>query len=351
MNHLVTFVVAVVVFLHFKSLLSQVPQQNISDFEEILVQSFKVKLLKELGLSSVPNVSASKAPKIPTIYKNLVEAQNRKFRQLKEEEDDFDAKTKRIFLFPERVADVAQISGKTCAFKLNSVNSHLEIKSATLWFHITETPKSTGKVIHESHLVWLYKAFKVADPRELFHSQQLNNTGWYSVQISAVVKEWFSLFSKQDLSLDIAVNGPNTLEVGCWDGEANKPFLVVDTEEKKQLNRKRRNAGQKNVECNPTPPKTCCRHSMEVNFHDIGYDFIIYPQLLNIYACAGSCESHSFHKYPVRSQIFRRLDMENNTCCRPIKMAPLSVIFLDKDMNVLVDVIPDVQVLSCKCLI
>ena len=32
-------------------------------------------------------------------------------------------------------------------------------------------------------------------------------------------------------------------------------------------------------------------------------------------------------------------------------MAPLSVIFLDKDMNVLVDMIPDVQVVSCKCVI
>ena len=147
------------------------------------------------------------------------------------------------------VADVAQIAGKNCAFKSNSVNSNLEIKSATLWFHITETPKSTGSVIHESHLVRLYKAFKapgkVADPRELFHSQQLNSTGWYSVQISAVVKEWFSLFSKQDMSLDIAVIGPNTLEVGCGDGEANKPFLVVDTEEKKLLNRKRRNGRSK----------------------------------------------------------------------------------------------------------
>ena len=87
--------------LHFESLSSQFQGQNSFDDKQILEESFKEKLLKELGLSSAPNVSALKAPEIPAIYKYLVEAENRKIQEPVEKNDDFHAKTERIFLFPE----------------------------------------------------------------------------------------------------------------------------------------------------------------------------------------------------------------------------------------------------------
>ena len=96
------FAVFMILSLHFESLLSQFHKQNSSDDKQILAESFKQKLLKELGLSSAPNVSALKAPEIPAIYKYLVETENRKLQEPIEEEDDFHAKTKQIFLFPEK---------------------------------------------------------------------------------------------------------------------------------------------------------------------------------------------------------------------------------------------------------
>ena len=102
MNHLFLFAAVVVLSLHFKSLPSQSHKPYSYDADEIFVQSFKTKLLKELGLSSVPNVSAEKVPSLPAISKYFVEAENRKFDQPVEEEDKFHAKTKRIFLFPEQ---------------------------------------------------------------------------------------------------------------------------------------------------------------------------------------------------------------------------------------------------------
>ena len=81
----------------------QLHEQNLSDVERILVQTFKKKLLKEMGFSSVPNVSKIKAPKIPSFYKRLIEAENSKPIETSElDEDDFHAKTNRLFLFPEQ---------------------------------------------------------------------------------------------------------------------------------------------------------------------------------------------------------------------------------------------------------
>ena len=102
MNHLMIFAVFMILSLHFESLSSQFHKQNSSDDKQILEESFKAKLLKELGLSSAPNVSSLKAPEIPAIYKYLVEAENRKLQEPTEKDDDFHAKTKRIFLFPEK---------------------------------------------------------------------------------------------------------------------------------------------------------------------------------------------------------------------------------------------------------
>lgn len=104
MNHSILFAAVVVLSLHFKSLSSQSqkPYSGSHDADEIFVQSFKTKLLKELGLSSVPNVSAAKVPSLPAISKHFVEAENRKFDQPVDEEDKFHAKTKRIFLFPDQ---------------------------------------------------------------------------------------------------------------------------------------------------------------------------------------------------------------------------------------------------------
>ena len=106
MNHskiFFVFVILVILSFRHESFSCRFQGQGLTDTEQILVESYKKKLLKELGFSTVPNISAFKPPKIPQIYKYLVEEENRKYNQMVEEEDDgFYAKTKRIFLFPKQ---------------------------------------------------------------------------------------------------------------------------------------------------------------------------------------------------------------------------------------------------------
>ena len=254
--------------------------------------------------------------------------------------------------------------GKNYAFKLNSLYLNLDIKSASLWFHISGDPQFAVKTGDDPQVLNLYKAFKAPGKeirsRELFHSDKLNKTGWYSVEVSGLVKEWLYMHTKSDLSLDVVIKGAISLEVSGVDGEAAHqwltPFLVLDTEEKKQLYRKRRNAiaGLPVAgECDPKPPKTCCRHNLVINLYEMGFHFILYPERVNLYACAGSCQSHAFHSHGVRASIFRRMNrnLEHHTCCRPNKLGAMSVIYFLEDETVLMKTIPDVQVLSCSCFI
>jgi len=325
------------------------------------VQTFKKKLLKELGFSSVPNISAFKAVKFPPIYAHLVEAENSKLTQQSEEdEDDFHAKTKRIFLFPEEVASVTRTVGKSYIFKTNSEHSNLKVKAATLWLHIAEQPNSVGSSSHDLYHFSVYKGYKPPGKdvlaKELYRSEIVNVTGWYSVKVSAAVKEWFSINTKFDLSFDVAINGTKSIEVDRQVNGAEiplQPFLAVDTEEKKNRNRRRRAAEVDIGDCDSKSPNTCCRHNLVVDFDKISWDFVISPRSVNIYACAGICESMVHHLSQRRGMAFRQLKL-GNACCGPKRMAPLTLLYVSNSgegNKVVVKKIPDMRVLSCRCLV
>ena len=259
------------------------------------------------------------------------------------------------------VTSVTDLAGKNYAFKTNPRYLNLDIKSASLWLHISEDPESAVNAGDDPQVLHLYKAFttpgKEVCSRELFHSDQLNKTGWYSVEVTVLVKEWFSMRTKSYLSLDVAIKGAISLEVGDVDGEAAKqwrPFLVVNTEEKKQLTRKRRNPNLQvnDDECDPQPPKTCCRHSFPLEIR--GLDFIILPRKLTLYACNGSCQALAHHEHAHRANVLKKTDPTfiggNRTCCLPNKLGPITFIYLDESQSVRVKKV-DLKVLSCSCFI
>lgn len=103
MNQLMIFTLLIFLSSLSRSLTCRFHEQNFSDVEQVSVQAFKKKLLKELGFCSVPNVNKIKAPKVPSFYKRLIEEENSKPIQTSElDEDDFLAKTNQLFLFPEQ---------------------------------------------------------------------------------------------------------------------------------------------------------------------------------------------------------------------------------------------------------
>ena len=187
--------------------------------------------------------------------------------------------------------------------------------------------------------------------KEYFHSKQLNTTGWYSVDMSFVAKEWFSLHPAFDLSLGIAIKGTKVLEVGGISGatESMQPFLTVNTEEMRRVNRKRR--ASHSDECDSiTEPSNCCRrYNIEINFERIGWNFIIAPKTLNTSVCVGVCPKNSrLFSDELRAQVFINADKFLNPCCQPEKMAKVSILYFETIDKIRLSHTP-MKVLSCSC--
>lgn len=103
MNHMMILKLLVFLSSLNGSLTCRFHEQNFSDVERFSAQTFKKKLLKELGFSSVPNVNKIKVPKVPSFYKRVIEAENsRRIHTSELDEDDFLAKTNQLFLFPQQ---------------------------------------------------------------------------------------------------------------------------------------------------------------------------------------------------------------------------------------------------------
>ena len=246
--------------------------------------------------------------------------------------------------------------GKNYLFKWKSEWKRLEIKSATLWVPITEAAKPVGETEHQTHELSLYRGYesngKEMHAKEHFQTEQLNATGWYAVDMSFVAKEWFLLHPAFDLSLGIAIKGTKVLEVGGINGatEPMQPFLAVNTEEMRRVNRKRR--ASHSDECDSiTEPSNCCRrYNLEINFDRIGWYFVIHPKTLSTAVCVGSCHVPSLFFSSHRAQALKIANKFQNPCCQPERMDSKQMLYLNYNGTVDSKFVPLI-VLSCHCII
>ena len=89
----------------------------------------------------------------------------------------------------------------------------------------------------------------------------------------------------------------------------------------------------------------------EVDFKDLGLNFIIKPRKVNIGDCQGHCSfrsSNNTHYY------FKSLLSDQPTpCCVPVEFEPLSVIIstsYEKKIGIVVEKLSDAIISKCGCL-
>lgn len=325
------------------------------------MQTFKKKLLKELGFSSLPNVNKIKVPKVPPFYKRLIEAENSKCIHTSElDEDDFLAKTNQLFLFPQQVVSVTGGTERNLTFKSNPIHPTLEIVSAFLWIHIGAAPISAGNPEPRKGELQLYKNYRASgkSEKEHFHSENLKAAGWYKVEVSGMLKEWFS--EQIDLSLDVAVKDTRSLEIGGFsaDGEPLQPFLAINTKEKRGINRNKRKAVSE--ECPGTPASTCCLQQFTIDFEKLKWDFIIAPRTLNFAICRGDCSLkikgniEFFSNQPRAAPFIGRHNpqkQKNISCCVPKTTNDITLLLFDNNGDVRILTIPGMIASSCHCVV
>ncbi|XP_076825503.1 uncharacterized protein LOC143471053 [Clavelina lepadiformis] len=140
---------------------------------------------------------------------------------------------------------------------------------------------------------------------------------------------------------------------------------------RKRRCRKRSGKGRKSRKCRktdnsePTPEpdlnriqQGCSRKSLHVDFADLQWaDWIITPKTYDAYYCSGLCEFKTMKKagssnHAILQAFINALEINPEVpapCCVPDKLMSLSVLFYDKDDNVVLKVYPNMSVESCAC--
>ena len=95
---------------------------------------------------------------------------------------------------------------------------------------------------------------------------------------------------------------------------------------------------------------------MFVNFTDIGMNtVIIAPEGYNAYRCRGTCAypiprarfptNHAI----VQSLVYLNQKKARGPCCVPVTLTPISVLYLDEQMNVVYKKFDNMVVKKCGC--
>ena len=101
---------------------------------------------------------------------------------------------------------------------------------------------------------------------------------------------------------------------------------------------------------------TCRKVSVYVSFHRVGLsDEIIAPEGFSAFQCKGKCSSTQRKKFPNRSPLMALLakktglKINDEACCVPTKLGPISVLLFDKNNNIVLKKFDDMVVKECGC--
>ncbi|XP_076057051.1 bone morphogenetic protein 2-like [Oratosquilla oratoria] len=137
---------------------------------------------------------------------------------------------------------------------------------------------------------------------------------------------------------------------GVWSNQ--QPLLVTYTDDGKTTNRVKRNQKMKGYRM-----ETCQRHSLPVEFVDVGWhDWILAPLSYNAFYCAGSCNfplaNHlNTTNHAVVQALMNSMNSERvpPACCVPTDLSALTILYMDDDDNVVLKNYQDMVVEGCGC--
>ncbi|NXC91973.1 INHBC protein, partial [Cercotrichas coryphoeus] len=176
--------------------------------------------------------------------------------------------------------------------------------------------------------------------------------GWTTLDLGAAVR---SLFGQETPRLTVELELPEDWEspLPSHRGDSHWPFLVAQAQARTPHRVHRRG-----VDCG-ADSRMCCRQEFFVDFKEIGWeDWIIQPEGYHMNYCAGLCPLHmagvpglaaSFHTAVLNRIKAASAAAAADSCCVPTQRRPLSLLYYDRDSNIVKTDIPDMIVDSCGC--
>ena len=97
----------------------------------------------------------------------------------------------------------------------------------------------------------------------------------------------------------------------------------------------------------------CCVFDLEINFKQVGWDFVVHPKSFNAKYCTGSC-NYAHTRDTMRSRLVAQAadsltGEQSGSCCAPKTLTPLNIIYHDKNSNVVISEIDEMVISDCRC--
>ncbi|KAJ1160298.1 hypothetical protein NDU88_000800 [Pleurodeles waltl] len=233
-------------------------------------------------------------------------------------------------------------------------------------FQFTRDRTQDVHILH-SHL-WLYFKSQRGGPlnltaqvylshsgqeRSLVSKRQLDVTwgGWHTFPLTPTLQ---AFFDQEGRTLQLELDCGERQCPGLNASEAHQPFLVAQA----RVRETEHHMAKRSLTCDKNS-KLCCRKDYYVDFKDIGWnDWIIKPDGYQINYCMGLCPMHlagapgmaaSFHTTVLNLIKANNINTSTNSCCVPTKHRPLSMLYYDKNHNIVKMDIPNMIVEACGC--
>ncbi|XP_005532094.1 PREDICTED: inhibin beta C chain [Pseudopodoces humilis] len=181
---------------------------------------------------------------------------------------------------------------------------------------------------------------------------EVQRSGWTTLDVGAAIR---SLFGQETPRLTVELEVPEDWgsPLPSDHSDSHWPFVVAQAQARTPHRVHRRG-----VDCG-ADSRMCCRQEFFVDFKEIGWeDWIIQPEGYHMNYCTGLCPLHmagvpglaaSFHTAVLNRIKAASAAAAVDSCCVPTQRRPLSLLYYDRDSNIVKTDIPDMIVDSCGC--
>ncbi|NXR65557.1 INHBE protein, partial [Rhadina sibilatrix] len=226
----------------------------------------------------------------------------------------------------------------------------IRILQAQLWLYL-RVPRASLTL-----RIFLAGEAGAGSNRTLLGERRLSTagSGWRSFPLLAAPQSFLGGQSRT-LRLELETRGDArdvTAQINA--SRSHQPFLVA----KVKVKEPEHHVAKRSLRCSQNS-NLCCRKDHYVDFRDIGWnDWIIKPEGYQINYCVGQCPLHvagspgmasSFHTAVFNLVKANNVQASGHSCCVPTRRRPLSILYFDRNSNIVKTDIPDMIVDACGC--
>ncbi|NWX07012.1 INHBC protein, partial [Caloenas nicobarica] len=181
---------------------------------------------------------------------------------------------------------------------------------------------------------------------------EVPRAGWATLDVGRAVQSLFGQGS-QRLTVELEMLEDWGAPLLAGHSDSHWPFVAARARDRTPHRVQRRG-----IDCG-ADSRMCCRKEFFVDFKEIGWeDWIIQPEGYHMNYCAGLCPLHmasipglaaSFHTAVLNLIKANNADAAVDSCCVPTQRRPLSLLYYDRDSNIVKTDIPDMIVDACGC--